>query len=384
MKNTLIITGLDSSEKFGGLERWYVQLANMLDEQGNIFLFYNLSMPPEFILEKFSENNISVNIFANKDLKRNSKIYKDFLIKNDISLVIGQFEAALNFLQIPNKTGIKTVWCLYMGNFYAYDTKWKYNLKLYLGVLWYRLQTFRKLFYVNKVYCASEGVQKEFRGFFGHNKKFEVNYLGLDDDILDKYSFVDILTKTKNKTDQIIISCIGFHAPIKGIDIFVRAIAELNERGFDNVLYYQIGSSLISDTAHYTLHLKDLAKSLNVDNLHWKGTQKDVFPFLLQSDVYCQPSRHEALSFTVMEAMTVGLPIVGANNCGIPELVQHDINGYLFNTGDYIDLADKLEVLINSKKIRDEFGVNSFEIIRMNKFRTTTNIKKLIDYLVDS
>jgi glycosyltransferase involved in cell wall biosynthesis len=50
------------------------------------------------------------------------------------------------------------------------------------------------------------------------------------------------------------------------------------------------------------------------------------------SDVFLMPSRTETLGLVVLEAMCSGLPVVAARAGGIPEMIQHGVDGYLFDT----------------------------------------------------
>jgi glycosyltransferase involved in cell wall biosynthesis len=49
------------------------------------------------------------------------------------------------------------------------------------------------------------------------------------------------------------------------------------------------------------------------------------------SDVFVMPSVTETLGLVVLEAMSAGLPVVGARAGGIPDLIEHGVNGYLFD-----------------------------------------------------
>jgi len=58
-------------------------------------------------------------------------------------------------------------------------------------------------------------------------------------------------------------------------------------------------------------------------------------------------SRYETFGSTVIEAMSMGCPIVAARVGGIPEIVQHDVNGLMHHSEDSTDLAAKIIDLLN-------------------------------------
>ena len=51
------------------------------------------------------------------------------------------------------------------------------------------------------------------------------------------------------------------------------------------------------------------------------------------------PSKTESLGFVLMEAMAAGSLVIGANAGGIPDIIQHDLNGFLYNPDHKGDLA---------------------------------------------
>lgn len=375
-KNILIITGLDSSLKMGGIERWYINLAKMVDKESRIFLFYNKELPADFIVNSFESHHIYSSVFAFNEIKKRREEFREFVINHQIKIVWSHFENTLQFLPYAKKMGLTTLWTLHMGNYYFLNKQWTTNLKLFVGVSLFRIKTFTNIFYIDKIYCVSNGVLNEFKNFFGFNTKFEVNYLGFEKEFFQINRL--LYDKKNNDASKIIITCIAFHGKIKGVDLFVKMIAELNKRGHGHVEYFQVGGGQFLDNNDDTEELHKLADSLKITNLRWMGLQRDVLPFLLKSDIYCQPSRHEALSFTTMEAMSVGLPIIAADTGGLPELIHAHHNGYLFETENHLDLADKVEILIKDEELRKKMGEQSLAIIHQEKFYSESNIKKIL------
>jgi glycosyltransferase involved in cell wall biosynthesis len=71
----------------------------------------------------------------------------------------------------------------------------------------------------------------------------------------------------------------------------------------------------------------------------------------------------ELQCIVAMEAMASGLPILGARAVALPELIHHTKNGYLFEPGDYLTLADYITVLLQDRELRKRMGVESLRII---------------------
>ena len=93
-------------------------------------------------------------------------------------------------------------------------------------------------------------------------------------------------------------------------------------------------------------------------------------------DIYCQPSRSEALPLAIMEAGMAGLPIVGSRVGGIPEIVFDDLNGFLFDNCNANQLAECLFRLITDPGLRIRMGKNSKEHM-MKYFNIQTQAKAI-------
>lgn len=69
------------------------------------------------------------------------------------------------------------------------------------------------------------------------------------------------------------------------------------------------------------------------------GHVDNVGDHLAAFDIFVFPSRHEGLGFTLLDAMQAGLPIVASDVDGIPEIIEHEVNGLLVPPGDAHALA---------------------------------------------
>lgn len=84
---------------------------------------------------------------------------------------------------------------------------------------------------------------------------------------------------------------------------------------------------------------------------------------LRDADLFVLPSlppennnHMEGLGLTLLEAQSLGLPVLAARTGGIPEAVDEGRTGLLFTPGDAADLKEKLSALIGDRKLRETLG----------------------------
>jgi glycosyltransferase involved in cell wall biosynthesis len=99
------------------------------------------------------------------------------------------------------------------------------------------------------------------------------------------------------------------------------------------------------------------------------------------SDIIVAPSLAEGFGLTVVEAMFIGKPIVASKIGGLSEIITNNKNGLHVSAGDFLDLADKIEMLVSDELLRNKLSNNAkiyaqknFSAIRMAKH--TSNIYK--------
>lgn len=78
-----------------------------------------------------------------------------------------------------------------------------------------------------------------------------------------------------------------------------------------------------------------LAKDLQVNHdIHFVGKLKETFPALKISDLFLLPSASESFGLSALEAMACGVPVIGTQAGGLPEVVVHEKTGFLHPIGD--------------------------------------------------
>ena len=77
-------------------------------------------------------------------------------------------------------------------------------------------------------------------------------------------------------------------------------------------------------------------------------THEEIVDYYSAADFSILPSLMEATSISGLEAMAAGLPLVGTEVGGIPELIKNGVNGYLCRPADPQDLAEKIATLLSN------------------------------------
>ncbi|MBV7505575.1 glycosyltransferase [Bacillus sp. sid0103] len=113
-----------------------------------------------------------------------------------------------------------------------------------------------------------------------------------------------------------------------------------------------------------------------IPQIKYCGFLSSIDPFLSEIDIYLSTSLHEALPYSIIEAMAMKKPIVASNVEGNNELVIHRYNGYLYTPGDVSQAAAYLYKLINDKSEIDRFQKNSYQLFK-EKFHIQNMINRL-------
>jgi glycosyltransferase involved in cell wall biosynthesis len=108
------------------------------------------------------------------------------------------------------------------------------------------------------------------------------------------------------------------------------------------------------------------------------GYRNDIPVILGLSDIYVLPSLKEGFNFTVIEAMASGKPVVATKVPGVSEAVVEGETGLLCNIKDAEDLADKIEILLNSRELCREMGSKGMELA-LKHFDISTMISKTFE-----
>jgi glycosyltransferase involved in cell wall biosynthesis len=148
----------------------------------------------------------------------------------------------------------------------------------------------------------------------------------------------------------VVFGSVGRLVPLKAFDKAVAAVARLNELGRTCYL------ALVGQGAE-SARLHELTGEFGIDDkVKFLGLQNDVRPALAMMDAFVLPSTTETFSNAALEAMSMERPVILGRVGGAPEMVEHGVNGLLFEPGDVDSLTNALMTMHESHDLRCNMG----------------------------
>lgn len=222
-----------------------------------------------------------------------------------------------------------------------------------------------------KIVCVSDTFYREMLSSYSADKdKFVMIPNGVDSEYLNIEHPID--------DPSIVLTTVGNLNVKKGVHVIIEALALLCDSGKQIVLH------VVGDGPEKK-RLRILSESLGVaDNVNFVGSvpHSEITQYLKKTNIFVFASYSEGRANVLLEAMASGLPIVASDIEANQELIKHRDNGYLFETGEPLDLADKLTELIASKAIRKQLGLTARKYIEINGLSWSVTGEKYIQLLV--
>lgn len=143
----------------------------------------------------------------------------------------------------------------------------------------------------------------------------------------------------------------------KGQRELLRALAIVRKR-VPAVRMLIVGADAVEvHGGSFTSELKVLARELGLEeSVVFTGERADIPQIMAACDVFTMPSIEEPFGLVYLEAMAMQRPVVGVNDGGTPEVVEHGQSGLLAPTHDIEALAVNIITLLENRELRARMG----------------------------
>lgn len=163
----------------------------------------------------------------------------------------------------------------------------------------------------------------------------------------------------KVKTDYSVnrsfrVAYIAFVHPMKRQHLLVDIAKRTKEH---DVIFDCYGNTNLADEYAKKINKDILSAGLDGKvNLKGRIENSELRDILKDYDAYICPSYLEMSPVNILEAQAAGLPVLASNIGGIPDMVKDNETGLLFERDNVADAAEKIELLINDKRLREKLG----------------------------
>lgn len=198
---------------------------------------------------------------------------------------------------------------------------------------------------------------------------YKYNSCGVGCDIgkFDKNKFAEIdkidLKKQLQINDKFVITYTGRFVEFKGFDLVYHSFTKIIKEFPDDFVLVLIGGKDPIHSTGLSEHEEiDLFKNENIINV---GYTSEVEKYLAITDVFLFPSKKEGLPVCIVEALSMGVPVVTLDERGNSDVVENDYNGYLIKSSskliDTDKIVERLKYLSNNRDVLSKLSLNCLE-----------------------
>ena len=164
----------------------------------------------------------------------------------------------------------------------------------------------------------------------------------------------------------------------KGQHLVLEALNKINK---DNIRLLIVGHCMDKT---YLGNLSKTIKTCNLDKrvsfIPFIESPMELMSFL---DLVILPTYEETFGLVVAESMLMGTPVIGSNAGGVPEIIEDNFNGLLFESKSSASLKDKIVNMYDSEELRKKVSYNA-KVFAMRNYDFQmhfSNLDRIMDKL---
>lgn len=395
--NILFISPNSPLESVGGVERYILNLIdycknqpslkvvvllptfneNYTEESGSVTTYFETSIA---LLKNLSGKQIS------EKSQSFSKAVKNIIIKHKIDIICAE-----NF-----HVGLPPAYSLLL-NMVAGLHKIPLILRLHsFAITELQVELVNQLMW-NKISCVSKSVTGDCFQKGADINILSTDYLGVNTQEFNKKIATPSALRKKlnlNPKSKIVLSAtriIQGRKNIlqqKGLINLIQAFSKLSPLYPALHLLIAVGKPPNNLKVEFDQAYEMLLGYIRLHNIESKTVVKmfklnEMAEVYAGSDVFALPSENETFGQVFIEAMACGLPVIGTNVGGIPEIISDSDNGYLIPPNDSSILAQMIEKLINDRSTRNSFTKEGIKTVK-DKFTSESQLSSFIKTLEET
>ena len=225
---------------------------------------------------------------------------------------------------------------------------------------------------VNKIVAISENIRKVMLTCGVPSENITVIHSGID---LHKFESAQVPENFRTKWNipkkSIIVGTVAAFTGEKDYPSFLQAASFAIQEN-PQLFFMAVGSGDLLP------EMQKMAMELGLEeHIAFTSFQKEVGQFLKAFDIFVLASYLEGLGTSVLEAMSVGLPVIGTKAGGISEMISNEENGLLVPPKNPVELSQAILKLASEPCLRQKYGINALETV--NQFDKELMVDKNLE-----
>ena len=390
MKKTKIVYIITRLDKGGSAETTLLTVSLLNRERYEVFLIHGFTLESNMSPEEkeavqhdlVMAEDKGVKVFVIPSLVRRLSFKNDLLAFISIYRLIKQIKPHIVHTH-TSKAGVLGRLAAYLAGVpIIIHTPHGHVFHSYYGLILTNIFVFAEKissFMTNKIIALTEKEKVEhLEKGIASTEKFTIIHSGVK---LDYFMNMSIDIKAKKKELGIppgynVVGTIGRLVPIKGYKYLISDAKMIVEE-IDKPVFVIVGDGYLK------LELEKYAEDVGVrKDIIFTGWRSDSSDILCLFDIFVLPSLNEGMGRVIIEAMTLGKPVVASSVGGILDLIKEGENGILVPPRDPDSLGKALLQLIRNKDLAEELGENGKAMV-YPEFDISVMLKK-IDGLYES
>ena len=219
------------------------------------------------------------------------------------------------------------------------------------------------------VVAVSKGVKRYMVDRVGiPANKVRIVYNGVD---LNRFTYNEgtrskIRSELSISTDDVVAGVVARLVPVKGHGFLLEAMRILSEKAPPLRL-------MIVGDGDLRKELEQKTAVMGLSNrVSFLGERQDIPQIMSAMDMYVLPSESEGMNLTLLEAMSIGLPVVARDVGGNSEVVCHGETGLLVSSRDVKQFAEGLMRMAEGREERKQMGLAGQQRVRSQFDQTLT------------
>ncbi|TWE06168.1 N-acetyl-alpha-D-glucosaminyl L-malate synthase BshA [Neobacillus bataviensis] len=193
------------------------------------------------------------------------------------------------------------------------------------------------------------------------DKQIETVYNFIDERIYHKTAVTSLKEQLQIKDDEKVIIHVSNFRPVKRVNDVIKTFAKISAVMPAKLL-------LVGDGPEMTIVCK-LVRQLSLEEkIIFLGKQENLEELYSISDLMLLLSEKESFGLVALEAMACGVPCIGTNVGGIPEVIEQGVSGYICEVGDLEDISRKAVSLLSDFDLHQKMSLKALDTVK-TKFR---------------